>query len=97
MVGVSYEWDVLGGPYNARANPCTGDTWGTASSTFAVTESLLARGEAQLLCVRTTDEDNRALSFAWAVTTPEEPDTGAISPAGGSSMATTSWAGPGST
>ena len=92
MTGVTYEWDVTDDEvYNSRSNPCTAADW-TANSgaTFEAEAPGLSRGDVRLLCVRTTDEDNRALSFSWGVATPEVFGNGTISPAGDTGMATTS-------
>ena len=73
MSGAKYQWDVLDGPYDDAVKPCAGVVdadWSAASAQYEFTEENATQGDVNLLCVRTDDEDNRALSFAWATTTP---------------------------
>ena len=73
MSGAKYQWDILDGPYDDAAKPCADvddADWSAASAQYEHTENA-TQGDVNLLCVRTDDEDNRALSFAWATTTPE--------------------------
>ena len=71
MSGVTYEWKVLE-MYSDAANPCAGDTFEADTTTGAQFETSAAATPGQIkgLCLRTEDEDNRALSFAWGVGTP---------------------------
>ena len=74
MSGAKYQWDILDGPYDDAAKPCADvddADWSAASAQYEHTEENVTQGDVDLLCVRTDDEDNRALSFAWATTTPE--------------------------
>ena len=74
MSGAMYQWDVLDGPYDddaeAQCKAVEDDDYSEASASFSHTEPV-TQGDVNLLCVRTDDKDNRALSFAWATTTPE--------------------------
>ena len=83
--GVTFIWDrvadseyetfVLEG-YSDDPEPCEGVEFvdkGRNTSEPVPADRGLVRG----LCVQTTDEDNRRLSFAWGATTPEDPMAGA--------------------
>ena len=84
---ITFLWErVSGGEYETAplvtysddAEPCESATltWtDQGRSTSQVLDSL-ARGNVRGLCVRTMDEDNRRLSFAWGVATPVLPTAG---------------------
>ncbi|MYA45409.1 MAG: fibronectin type III domain-containing protein [Acidobacteria bacterium] len=76
MAGSEYEWAPATGDIEA-ANPCGGTTFADLTITnagtgaqFEVDLPAAAEGTIIGLCVRTTDKDNRATSFAWGVRAP---------------------------
>ena len=75
VADAEYETFVLTA-YSDDAEPCEGVTFvEQGRSTSQVVDSL-ARGNVRGLCVQTTDEDNRGLSFAWGAVTPVAPTAG---------------------
>ena len=82
---ITFLWDrVMDGEYETAVlttysdddEPCEGATFvAQGRSTSQVVDSL-ARGNVRGLCVQTTDEDNRGLSFAWGVVEPVRPTAG---------------------
>lgn len=112
--GIEWTWDRLADKtydyeiFNANelprmdaANPCEDAVYETANSGVAATDASVDQVTA-LLCVRTTNEDDRMenLSFAWAVKPPATaPTVGTASPGTDSGKATRSltWGGIGVT
>ena len=77
MAGSEYEWAPATGDIE-DANPCGGATFNDLTVTNAGTGAQFevdvpAANEGTIigLCVRTTDKDNRALSFAWGIRRPD--------------------------
>ena len=75
--GATYEWDVLDVAVSTDANPCEDVDWTAADidsgAEFSHEEGSLVAGNVRLFCVRSQDEDNRALSWAWGVPRPAGP------------------------
>ena len=74
MAGAEYEW-IVKTTYSDAANPCGGTTFDTVpaenkGAQFEVDVPAPTERDIRGLCVRTTDKDNRALSFAWGVRAP---------------------------
>ena len=69
--GATYEWEVLTS-YSDATNPCADVDWSSPTGTGAAFSATAtpAQGAVNGICVRSTDEDNRALSFAWATNEP---------------------------
>ena len=75
MSGAEYEW-IVKQEYSDSASPCGGTTFDTVpdvnkGARFELDVPANAEGDIRGLCVRTTDKDNRALSFAWGIRAPE--------------------------
>ena len=65
--------------YSAAADPCKSQTtWADGDQGRSTSQKVpsLSRGNVRGLCVRTKDEDNRRVSFAWGVATPVAPAAG---------------------
>jgi len=73
--GAEYETAVLV-TYSDDAEPCEGQTFVAQGRSTSQVVPSLARGNVRGLCVQTTDEDNRGLSFAWGAVTPVAPTAG---------------------
>ena len=89
---ITFLWDrVTGGEYETAVlqpedysddpEPCEGETFTSQgrSTSQVLTDAevtTLDRGIVAGLCVRTKDEDDRRLSFAWGVATPVRPTAG---------------------
>ena len=102
LSGKTYDYVVLTGddlPRITSATPCLNQTYLDGDSRVAATSTTSVESPA-LLCVRTTNPDNRSenLSSAWAVkapTAPAAPAATGVFPSGTSSKPTTSltWTG----
>ena len=90
--GITFLWDRVADAeyetavlvtYSDAAEPCEAvTTWDDQgrSTSQEITDTpspAVARGTVRGLCVRTTDEDDRRLSFAWGVAEPVRPTAGA--------------------
>ena len=79
MTGVDYQWEVLT-TFSDDADPCENVAYTTAGQNgarFSHEVPSLSPGNVRGLCVRIMDDDldddEKALSFAWAAVTPAAP------------------------
>ena len=101
VAGKTYDYVVLGGndaPRMDSANPCADQTYPNDQSGVAATDAADPTNSPSLLCVRTTNPDNRSenLSSAWGVKPPSDrPTVAGASPDTDSGKATKSltWGG----
>ena len=77
--GATYEWSVEATPVSDDPNPCEDVVWADTNTgfgsgaQFSHTADSLTAGNVRLLCVRSQNKDNRALSWAWGVPRPAGP------------------------
>ena len=75
VADAEYETAVLE-TYSDDDEPCEGETFVDQGRGTSQVVDATAQGTVRGLCVQTTDEDDRRLSFAWGVSNPVPPTAG---------------------
>ena len=71
VAGLQYQWVVLEDPTKmGTADPCEDATFGDPARQFFHSQDGLSANDIRGICVRTSDKDNRATSFAWGIVQP---------------------------